>query len=346
MQHYVFTRRNTLAFLLIISTALLARDFKSQTVTIVSYNVENLFDAQDDANKDDAEFLPTSQKHWTYQRYKTKLGHISQVIADIGNGTPPMLVALCEVENDYCLQGLTRHSPLAQFKYSYIHHEGSDNRGIDVALLYQPKQFQPITKVFYKIVPTTHPTREILYTKGVLPNNDTLHVFVVHAPSRANKPSSRIKVTTFLRKLCDNISAKYQTPQNILIMGDFNDTPRDESLSIHLNAIDPQSYKTNNSSNTLYNLCYHTKGKLAVASHRYHGEWNQLDNIIVSQSLLNQSSSTYATTSTASIFDPSYLLVRDKRNLGYKPARTYVGPRYFPNGYSDHLPIFFQLTLK
>ena len=72
-------------------------------IRIVAYNVENLFDTKNDSLRNDDEFLPDGTNHWTYSRYLTKLGHIAQVIAAIGEWTPPAIIGMVEVETDSCL---------------------------------------------------------------------------------------------------------------------------------------------------------------------------------------------------------------------------------------------------
>jgi hypothetical protein len=130
---------------------------------IVSYNIENLFDTKDDPDKLDDDFTPQGSYHWTREKYERKLQRISKVIATIGEGNPPMLVAMMEVENDYVLKGLTEYSPLKNLRYKYIHKESPDARGIDVALLYQPKEFEPIRTDFINVSSEHFKTRDILY---------------------------------------------------------------------------------------------------------------------------------------------------------------------------------------
>ena len=158
--------------------------------TLVELNTENLFDTQKDSVKDDTEYTTESLKRWTRTRYWNKLNHIAQEIiscGEDGNGWAlPDLVALCEVENDTVLTDLTRRSLLRKAGYEYVMTDSPDQRGIDVALLYSPFSFRMIRHYPLRIPPLKEmrPTRDILYVCGELINGDTLHVFVVHAPSR------------------------------------------------------------------------------------------------------------------------------------------------------------------
>ena len=68
---------------------------------LVWWNVENLFDCRHDTLKDDKGFLPDGEYRWTRSRYWRKLDDLSRTIAAIaGDDAWPMIVGLCEVEND------------------------------------------------------------------------------------------------------------------------------------------------------------------------------------------------------------------------------------------------------
>ena len=90
-----------------------------QTFRIMSYNVENLFDSENDPEKDDESFLSESVLHWTKGRYYHKLQQISKVITAAGEWRTPALVGLCEVENDSTLIHLLQRTPLRQQHYRY-----------------------------------------------------------------------------------------------------------------------------------------------------------------------------------------------------------------------------------
>ena len=157
---------------------------------MVELNCENLFDTRHDSLKEDKEWTAESERHWTQRRYWRKLNSIGQEIIACGEDSTgwrlPDLVALCEVENDSCMHDLTKRSLLRKARYEYVMTESNDRRGIDVALLYCPTTFRLIGSGSIRVVPLKgmRPTRDILYAKGMTVNGDTLHVFVVHAPSR------------------------------------------------------------------------------------------------------------------------------------------------------------------
>src|SRR5574344_855790 len=163
-----------------------------KTFRVMSYNVENLFDCIHDSLKNDQEFLPDAAKGWNNTKYYEKLNHIAKVIIDAAPkaNNPVVLIGLCEVENDNALTALTRKSVLRNFKYRYVMTNSPDERGIDVALLYQKRRFKLLDKQCIRVTPGVNgekinPTRDILHVVGRLQNKDTLDVFVCHWPSRS-----------------------------------------------------------------------------------------------------------------------------------------------------------------
>ena len=130
-----------------------AQDKDTLTFRVVSYNVENLFDTRHDTLKNDYEFLPESVRHWNYSKYKKKLDDIGRTLIAVGGWTPPAIVALCEVENDSVLRDLTHYSVLREAGYRYIMTHSQDERGIDVAMLYQRGLFKLLSSQSITITP-------------------------------------------------------------------------------------------------------------------------------------------------------------------------------------------------
>ena len=308
---------------------------------IMCYNVENFFDCIDDSLTNDSEYLPGGLRAWNYAKYKKKQTNIAKVITAVGGWNAPDLVGLCEIESEKCLIDLTHYSGLKNLHYKFLHHDSPDIRGIDVALLYQPTQFKPIhdeaIRINFPTAPDTK-TRDILYAAGKIPNGDTLHVFVCHFPSRLGgeleSDDKRLYVASVIRNRVDSISLKNAAP-NIVIMGDFNDFPTNESL---LEVIKAKPLTANTSKKELYNLMYkmHVEGK---GTNKHNGEWGALDQVIVSGNLLQTDGRFFTKQNDAHIFDADFLLENDETFLGKQPFRTYVGMKYH-EGFSDHLPIY------
>lgn len=318
-----------------------SQNHEKQCFKVVSYNVENYFDCVDDSLTNDAEYLAGGMRGWNYAKYLKKQANISKVITAIGGWDAPAIVGLCEIESEKCLRDLTRFSGLKNLKYKYLHHESPDARGVDVAMLYQQAMFKPIHNeaigIHFPDAPQSK-TRDILFASGIIPTGDTLHCFVCHFPSRLGgeleSEDHRIFVASVLRLKVDSIFAKNSHP-NIVIMGDFNDYPTNESILNVLKAVPPTEKSLNSS---LYNLLFpiHVAGK---GSHKHEGEWGALDQIIVSGNLLNPQNSIFTLVSDAHVFEADFLLVNDEKYLGKEPFRTYNGMKY-QGGFSDHLPVY------
>src|SRR5690606_20940822 len=151
--------------------------FSQEYFRVMFYNVENLFDTKDDSLKSDNDFLPDGNMRWTPWKYWEKLRNITRVITAVGEMQSPALVGMCEVENDSVLFDLTQRSPLRMQDYSYIVSNSPDERGIDVALLYQRHQFRLLDYKEYTLTLNKQfprPTRNILHAVGNLINGDTL----------------------------------------------------------------------------------------------------------------------------------------------------------------------------
>ena len=304
---------------------------RAQSLTFVELNCENLFDYKHDEGKQDEEYLPEATRHWTRNRYWRKLNHIAQEILSCSDEGIPDLIALCEVENDSVLYDLTRRSLLRNAGYEYLMTSSPDLRGIDVALLYSPFSFRPIHNHPIRVTPIKdmRPTRDILYVCGETVVGDTLHIFVVHLPSRfGGERYSRPFRQTAADRLCQSIDSIYavNSQPQILIAGDFNDGAESEILQ--------QICR-----HRLRNLTEHAMTPKDVrGTYRYQGEWESIDHILGSSSIYNKVDSAF-------IHAPSFLLEEERKYGGYKPRRTYNGMRYQP-GYSDHLPLVVCLRME
>ncbi len=321
---------------------------KTSSARVAFYNVENLFDVYDDPLTRDEEFTPAGDRYWNNRKFYDKLNKIYKVMMAMSSTSgPPAVVGLSEIENRFVLEKLVNETPLANFGYKIIHYESPDWRGIDVALLYRETQFKPI---YSKAIPVHFPfdtasrTRDILYVKGLLLGADTLHIFINHWPSRYGgylpTVPKRNHAALTLMHVTDSILLSNKNA-SVLITGDFNDGPEDESISKILNATNPTETK---SSDDLYNLMLVKQEDWPKGTLKYQQGWNKFDMFIVSGGMLNKESGLYISENKATIFHAPYLLEEDKTHLGQKPNRTYIGFKYH-GGFSDHLPVFVDVKL-
>ena len=336
------TRRlRRLGTLLVVGAAVVLPGAARQPFRVMEYNVENLFDCRHDSLKRDEEFLPSSVRGWNPARFAEKVNKIAKVIFAAGGRQVPDLVALCEVENDYCLRTLVRRSPLRGVAYRYVMTDSPDERGIDVALLYQPATFRLLDVRSIRVPSVRRPTRDILHVAGRVVSGDTLDVFVCHFPSRsggkvASEPG-RMAAASCLKAAVDSVCSMRMAP-HVIITGDFNDFPSGRPLREVLGALRPSG--GNADPRRLYNL---TEGKPG-GTYRYKGEWNTLDQLLVGGRLLQEDSSIRTDYGKARILSFPFLLERDGRYGGDIPFRTYKGMRYH-GGYSDHLPLLLELEI-
>lgn len=308
------------------------------------YNVENLFDSFDDSLTQDEEFTPMGARHWTWEKMNQKINGIYKTIVAAGEWNPPVFIGLCEVENGYVLYRLTRETPLLKVDYGIVHRESPDTRGIDVGLLYRKDLFDLQESNFFRVVFPDEPnrkTREILYLCGVLAGIDTMHVFINHWPSKfggeLESNAGRFAAANTLKQKIDSIKIFYPNAR-ILIMGDFNDEPESaplvDGLKVCLNTHDQCPSGLVSISSILK-----SQGQ---GSYKYQGVWGMIDQIIVSESLLDRKRKIFTSPENASVFRADFLLEPDDTYVGDKPFRTFVGYKYH-GGFSDHLPVYIDI---
>ncbi len=319
---------------------------RTNSIRIGFYNMENLYDTENDSLTADDAFTPDGENHWTKYRYWHKINNMAKVISTIGGWDAPDIMGMCEVENIRVVKNLIFSEPLKKAKYSIVHYDSPDNRGIDVALIYRPQKFKVIgsrpVRVTFENEPDSK-TRDILYVTGIVVGaKDTLHILVNHWPSRyggyAATIDKRNRAADIVRQLVDSIH-QVNPQANVLIMGDLNDYPTDISLVEHLRA---KPSVENTTVSDVINLMYPYQVAGKIGSHKYQAHWGVLDQIIVSQPMLTRKEGLRVGKDGAVIYRADFLLVPDDTYLGVKNNRTYIGTRY-NGGYSDHLPVFVDL---
>lgn len=312
---------------------------------IAFYNVENLFHPEDDPEKADDSFTPEGLNRWNYSRYYKKIHNIAKTILAMNDSIPPIMIGLAEVENDKTLKQLCFYSPLSNLEYDYIHYESPDNRGIDVALIYRKNEIEIIESRAIGIVfpfESSSKNRDVLYVVSRFPSGDTLHLFINHWTSRfggyAATIPKRNHYAAVLRQKTDSLF-EINKKSSIIIMGDFNDYPNDESLNTVLGAA---HFNDQHKETKLINLMSSFSHFQNIGTHKYEDFWGCLDQIIVSTSLFSEEHSLQIVDRKAEIVVKEFLLEDDYKYGGVKPFRTYIGPKY-RGGYSDHLPIMVKM---
>jgi hypothetical protein len=304
------------------------------------YNVENLFDTLDDSLTADDDFLPDGAMRWSYYRYNRKLSSLFKTIIAAGEWEPPGIVAFCEVENRKVINDLIFDTYLNRFGYGIVHEESPDPRGIDVCLIYRESLAGLLT---YRYLKPDMPyndefkTRSVLYAKFLI-NNDTLHFFVNHWPSRRGGvlagAGMRMRIAEMEKSFCDSILL-VNPESKIVVAGDFNCFPDSREIDVLLN--DSGRSGLINLSKTLV-----AKG---LGTYRYKGVWEIVDQMLVSRPLLDNKSAIFTDAESVKIFDAAFLLEQDPIYPGLSPKPAYKGPRYH-GGLSDHLPVLLDIRFR
>jgi len=291
------------------------------TLLIMFWNLENFFYPQKDVD------FSSGEKVVTWKRFRAKRDLISKTIIAIKDkeGAYPSVIGVCEVENLKTLRNLVYDTPLSRLGYRILHKDSPDNRGIDVALLYRDDRMILLEYSFFEI--KSFKTRDILYAKMLsVELKDTVHFLVNHWPSKLGGEKKslprRMEAANLLRHIVDSVQT-VNPDARIIATGDFNDSPSSPSLQ---------------SITSLENLSLRLKDSLKKAkapitgTHRYKGRWEMLDQFLVSKTI----------NGNIQILSFDHLLQQDKKYLGYKTKRTFIGPR-FNGGASDHLPILLKI---
>ncbi|WP_394747868.1 endonuclease/exonuclease/phosphatase family protein [Spongiimicrobium salis] len=305
--------------------------------TIAFYNLENLFDVEEDPNTLDDDFTPDGFKKWSKKRLHKKLQKLGKTIAEIGfkeTEKLPSLVGVAEVENDTVLEDLLKTEGMRKGNYDFVHYDSPDERGIDTALIYNKEHFEVLDSepiVLYVNNPDGERdnTRDILYVHGRL-NGEEVHIFVNHWPSRRDGDKEtaykRIEAAATIGRFMDRLEEQYADP-NYIVMGDFNDDPKSESIQKLL--------ERDRLFNPMEKMLSPDRGSAS-----YRRQWSLFDQIIISHNFFNIQKDTHSFTE-ADIFDQGFLMERKGKYKG-APYRTFAGRKYL-GGYSDHFPVFIQV---
>ena len=314
---------------------------KKNIATIAFYNVENLFDTSDDPNTLDDDFTPNGKKKWTYKRYGIKIKKLGSVISKLGlnrSNTPPALIGLVEVENKKVVSDLANSLYLRKHHYGVVHYDSPDERGIDVALLYNKVVFELLDATTYPIYLEDDEgardyTRDILKVSGNL-HGELVHVLVNHWSSRREgaleTEPKRITAAKAVREIIEMIKNTEFDPK-IIIMGDFNDDPTSRSV---------QDYMVKDD---FFNPMKKILDKDKSGTLTYNGKWNLFDQIIFSKNFLEEKEGKLHF-KHAEVFNKDWMRVHKGKYKG-SPFRTYVG-KWYQGGFSDHFPVYAFLKKK
>ncbi|MDO5523133.1 MAG: hypothetical protein Q4G48_03705 [Bacteroidia bacterium] len=307
------------------------------------YNTENFYDTVDDPDIMDSDFTPKGRLKWDERKFNDKVDKLTFVIQDIVKPTIPDIIGLAEIENKNVMMSIVDDLHRKGMEhYSFVHFDSPDERGSDVALIYNTQSFIVLesTPVLIHLPGIEDRTRDVLYVRGKTTFDEVFHIFTVHFPSRREGTDKserrRYFVASELHHAVYKILSNHPEA-NVIIMGDFNDTPDDNSIDEVLGA---QKTTDDIVNLKLYNLLY-PRHKRGIGT-TFHNGWLLFDQFIVSGNML-LSDKFDCKPEYADVFNPKYLLHFDKKGR-VNINRTYRS--HYTGGYSDHLPIYLKIFTK
>ncbi len=320
---------------------------KYHMVTVAFYNLENLFDYEDDPHTFDDDRTPDGRDHWTEADYHRKLLNMAKVLVQIGtpyNKQSPVLIGLCEIENRRVLEDLLNTSPLREENYDIIHFDSPDLRGVDVALLYKVGWFTPTDSKPYPLKLIDSETNKPIYTRdqllvsGLLAG-EKIHLIVNHWPSRRGGEEQsrprRLQAALLNKRIADSILV-LDPYSRIISMGDFNDDPTDSPFKKILNTEENrEKVLLKQWFNPMESMYKKGLGTLAFGD-----SWNLFDQILLTKEWLIKDYHQFRYFK-AGIFNPPYLTQGSGKYKGY-PFKSFSDGG-FSGGYSDHFPVYIYL---
>ncbi|MCR5709599.1 MAG: endonuclease/exonuclease/phosphatase family protein [Bacteroidales bacterium] len=317
--------------------------------TVMFYNLENLYDTVDDPGAADDQFTPLGDRRWTKDKYNRKLSNLSEIFsaAASAHGGFPVVAGVSEVENLKVLQDLVSQKRMAGAHYKCLHFESNDIRGVEVGMLYRPDKFTLMGCEPLKLVLRSgreYIGRDILAAWGSL-DGEMFAFYVCHFLSRRGGVASSAGFRRAGAETARDHAAalREQYPDiKVVIMGDMNDNPSDESLAVLLKARkSPYAVPPGEYYNPFWLLADEGRG---TSIHNHH--WVLYDNIIVSHNMLPAWPSLKGLriirldkTHYGEIFRRNFMMRKGS------PRRSYYG-NTFDNGYSDHLPVLIKLDKR
>ena len=342
--------RNILLLLLALPFATLAQQKTNFKVAIVAfYNCENFYDTINNPTVNDDEFTPSGARNYNSRIYLNKVEKLATVISQIGtdlNPDGPALLGVAEIENDNVLNDLIHHPLLKKCNYKIVHYDSKDARGVDVALIYNPKYFIPEeSKPLFVSLPgsskNTYYTRDVLWVKGNF-DGETIHILVNHWPSRLGGEERSDPSRAAAAAVCKVQMAKVaETEPNakFVIMGDLNDDPTSPSITEVLGAkAKPGDVLPGGIYNPWIDMYKKGIGTLA-----YQDAWGLFDQIMITYPWLTKKQAGFFFYKQF-IFNKEFLVENTGRFKGY-PMRTWDGLSY-RGGYSDHFPTYLVMLKK
>ncbi len=341
------------SFLLIVNQSFGQKDKQYKVSVVGFYNFENLFDLEDDPdNWGDDEFTPKGRTQWTKKKYDIKMSNLADVISDLGTEMTPdgiSILGTAEIENKAVLEDLVQQNKIKDRNYQIVHEDSPDHRGIDCALIYNPKYFTLKKQESLKVIlretngdiatndkGEPKGTRDILYVHGLL-DGEPIHIMVNHWPSRRGGEKATQHLRNAAAMVCKEKMEAIQKEEpnaKIMVMGDLNDDPTSPSVKKVLKGKKSEDKVLEGDMfNPFYKPFKKGNGTLA-----YRDAWSLFDQVLITPSLLKKKENEGFFFHKIRIYNEKYLVQKNGKYKGY-PFRTFSFGE-FQGGYSDHFPVY------
>jgi endonuclease/exonuclease/phosphatase family metal-dependent hydrolase len=311
---------------------------------IAFWNLENLFDIENSPRRTDklARVLRDELAGWTQAVLDRKIAQLASVIRRLAGGNGPDLLGVCEVENRHVLEQLRDAlAPLGR-DYDIVHADTRDERGIDVAFLFDRQRFTP-EDVFFHFIVKRFATRDIVQVNFRTAGGRLFVVIGNHWPARSagqlESEAFRIIAGETLGYFHERIREVHGVGTAVLAMGDFNDEPPNRSLAEHARSFREPAKVTRATSASFLNLMWPIVGS-GIGTHYHDNFANVLDQFLVSKPLITGAGGLRVDRASVEV-------VRFPEMVGGSafpvPIRYGRGSDVNPNGFSDHFPIVVRV---
>jgi len=315
---------------------------------IAWWNVENLFDVFNSTDRPSwlQNQLRSELKDWNGQILNQKISNLASIISQMNNNTGPNILGLCEVENRVVLEKLKYALlPLGR-NYDIVHHEMNDQRGIDVAFIYDKDLFH-FQESFSHIVLKRSATRDLFQVNFGTPKGNDLILIGNHWPARSagvlESEPYRIIAGETLSYWMERIFEIKGNNTAVLAMGDFNDDPFNRSVMEYALGTNSHKKVVYAQSPRLFNLMWPVLGH-GMGTYYYNNFPYVFDQFLASKELIKSTGKI----KIAKGNNPEYLvrveMFPEMIGSGRYPSPISFGrpsrkSSFDPEGFSDHYPI-------
>ena len=325
------------------------------TYYITWWNVENLFDIEGSEDRPDymKSRLRSELKGWDESVLDKKLNQLAAIITKLNDGLGPDILGVCEVENKLVIDKLMAKLESLNRNYEVAHHDGSDNRGIDIAFIYDADLFTAEEQFFHVILKRSS-TRD-LFQVNMRTNKGREFILIGnHWPARSSgiyeSEPYRIIAAETLSYWIQRIFEIRGSDIPVFVMGDFNDECFNRSMVEYALSTNSEMKVKYSNIPRLYNMMWSTHNA-GIGSYYYNNFPLTIDQFLVSKGgILKGSKLQVGRFGNGEMINIEML--PEMTSTGRYPNPIRFGrpsskSTYHPDtGFSDHYPISIILNEK